>query len=60
MRGKLAESAFMDERSIEVYGHYREAEQKLDYFVCGISGALFAYLGQHYIPHKLVCDATIL
>ncbi len=50
----------MDERSIEVYGHYREAEQKLDYFVCGISGALFAYLGQHYIPHKLVCDATIL
>jgi len=27
--------------------------EKLDYFVCSVTGVLFAYLGQHYEPHKL-------
>jgi hypothetical protein len=27
--------------------------EKLDYFLCGFAGALFAYIGQNYTPHKL-------
>jgi hypothetical protein len=27
--------------------------EKLDYFVCSVTGALFAYLSQHYESHKI-------
>jgi len=27
--------------------------EKFDYFLCGFAGALFAYIGQNYTPHKL-------
>jgi hypothetical protein len=27
---------------------HRESSEKFDYFVCGVSGALFAYLGQKF------------
>lgn len=50
----------MSERSIEAFGRYHEGEQKLDYFICGVAGALFAYIGQHYIPRKLHLDASVL
>ena len=35
--------------------HAREfsSKEKFDYFICGVSGALFAYIGQTYTPHKL-------
>ncbi|HZF02011.1 MAG TPA: hypothetical protein VE344_08965 [Methylomirabilota bacterium] len=26
--------------------------EKFDYFLCGFAGALFAYIGQNYTPHK--------
>ncbi len=50
----------MSARSIEVFGISQEAQGKLDYFLCGVTGALFAYLGEHYIPRRLEPDATCL
>jgi hypothetical protein len=31
-----------------LYKAHRESSEKFDYFVCGVSGALFAYLGQKF------------
>jgi len=39
-----------DSRSIEVYRGIRDAQQKLDYFLLGLSSALFAYVGGQYQP----------
>jgi hypothetical protein len=46
--------------SIEVYRRSHEAAEKLDYFICGVGGALFAYIGQNYIPHKLEFGISLL
>lgn len=43
----------MAERSIQVYGWAQESAEKFDYFLCGVTGGLFAYLGEHYTPRKL-------
>ena len=43
----------MSERSVEVFKSYEEGEDKFDYFVCGVAGALFTYVGQTYTPQKL-------
>ena len=42
-----------DSRSIEVFKGIREAQQKLDYFLLGLSSALFAYVAGQYQPMPL-------
>jgi hypothetical protein len=29
-----------------------DSVEKFDYFIVGLAGALFAYIGQNYVPHK--------
>ena len=41
------------ERSDVAYGHWREANEKFDYLVTGVSGALTAYIGQNIHPVRL-------
>ena len=43
----------MAERSLEVFKQYREAQHKYDYFVVGISLALFAYTAKSFVPSLL-------
>jgi hypothetical protein len=42
----------MSNRSIDAFARAHESLEKFDYFICGVGGALFAYLGQHYLPKK--------
>lgn len=46
--------------SIELYRRGHEAAEKLDYFICGVAGAIFAYLGQGYKPHKIELSLTLI
>jgi hypothetical protein len=39
--------------SLTLYEKAHASIQRLDYFLCGFAGALFAYIGQNYSPHKL-------
>ena len=41
------------QRSLLAYEHAREAAQRLEYFILGISTALCAYIGQNLPPQKL-------
>jgi hypothetical protein len=41
------------EQSSEVFEMHQKGSQKLDYFLCSIAGALFAYITQTYSPQKL-------
>jgi len=43
----------MDKTSLTIFSKEYDANLKLDYFLCSVAGALFAYIGQAYIPHKL-------
>jgi len=43
----------MAERSVEVTVLAHQSIEKFDYFICGLAGALFAYIGEHYSPRKL-------
>lgn len=43
-----------------VFSGFREAQQKFDYFVTGISGALFAYIAQTYTPERIAFSPAIL
>ncbi|MEA2205049.1 MAG: hypothetical protein QOE77_1825 [Blastocatellia bacterium] len=43
----------MTDRSIVAYEHYRDATQRFEYFILGVSGALCAYVGQHLTPQKI-------
>jgi hypothetical protein len=43
----------MPERSIIAYEHYRDASQRFEYFILGLSSALCAYTGQTLTPQKL-------
>lgn len=47
-------------RSIKMFGKYQQSSGKFDYFVCGVAGALFAYIGQHYSPQKLEFGVSAL
>jgi len=40
----------MKKRSLIVFGHYREAEQKFEYFVTGVSVAACGYIAQTLRP----------
>jgi len=35
-----------------MFSKHRESAEKLDYFLCGISAALFAYIGEKFTPSK--------
>src|SRR5438552_10277225 len=41
-----------EKRSIIAFEHYRESEQRFEYFITGISTALCAYVGQTLQPQK--------
>lgn len=41
------------DRSDKVYEYWREASQRFDYFITGISGALTAYIGQSIHPTRI-------
>lgn len=41
------------ERSILIYSQVSEAEQKFDYFLTGLIGALCGYIGQNFVSTKL-------
>lgn len=49
-----------NERSFEVFGMHQKSTEAFDYFVCGVSGAIFAYIVKDYSPQKLALDASIL
>lgn len=49
-----------DPVNIEFYKQGRVAGEKFDYFICGVLGALFAYEAQHYAPHKLAIDCSLV
>jgi hypothetical protein len=38
--------AMSEKRSIIAFEHYREGEQRFEYFITGVSTALCAYVGQ--------------
>src|SRR5688572_20911760 len=44
----------------ELYSKQHEAGLKFDYFVCGVAGAIFAYISQNYAPQKLALDFPLL
>jgi hypothetical protein len=50
----------MSDRSVGVYDLVHAAEVKFDYFVCSVSGALFAYIAQTYAPQKIELGIPIL
>jgi hypothetical protein len=41
---------YMSTNTIEIYRRGSESSEKFDYFVCGIAGALFAYIAKNYSP----------
>lgn len=43
----------MSDRSIAAYEHYREASQRFEYFILGVSGALCAFVAQHLAPQRI-------
>jgi len=48
------------DRSIEVFKELSVSMQKFDYFILGISIALFAYLGKDFIPTKLGLNSSTI
>lgn len=43
----------MSSRSDTAYGYWRDASEKFDYFVTGLTGALVAYVGQNLKPVRV-------
>ena len=50
----------MSTRSLEMFGKSHEGSVKFDYFICTVSGGLFAYIGQTYTPHRLDFSFSLL
>jgi hypothetical protein len=50
----------MGDRSVEVHMRHQEEASKFDYFICTVSGALFAYVAQTYIPHRIDLSPALL
>ena len=46
-----------EQRSIIAFEHYREAAQRFEYFVTGVSVALVAWVGQTLHAQKFGCNA---
>jgi len=49
-----------EKRSIIAFEHYREGEQRFEYFITGVSTALCAYVGQTLQPQKFGFNAYTL
>jgi hypothetical protein len=49
-----------DKTSLELYKKSQDAADKFDYFVCAVSGSLFAYIAEHYSPKPLAIDVYLL
>lgn len=49
-----------EQKSTLVFASAREAQQKFDYFVTGVAGALFAYIAQTYTPKKIAFTPAAL
>ena len=47
-----------EKRSLIVYRQLHEAEQKFDYFITGLTGAICAYIGEGYTPSKIGFNAS--
>lgn len=43
----------MSSKSDQVFHNLKSSEQKFEYFMLGVSVALFAYIGEKYIPQKI-------
>jgi hypothetical protein len=48
------------ERSDKVYENWRQAAERFDYFILGVTGALCAFVAQAYKPAKLGCNPSSL
>jgi hypothetical protein len=42
----------MEHRSLIAHKNWQESSDKFDYFICGVSGSLFAYIAQTYTPQR--------
>jgi hypothetical protein len=47
-------------RSVEMHFRMQESQEKFDYFLCSVTGALFAYMAQNYVPKKLELGISAL
>jgi hypothetical protein len=50
----------MNDRSIQANFSARDSLNKFDYFVCGVAGAIFAYIVKDYRPLKLEFGISLL
>jgi len=50
----------MSNRSSEIWDVAQDSIVKFDYFVCGVSGAIFAYIIRDYSPHRLQWGIDLL
>jgi hypothetical protein len=48
------------QRSLEMYKAYQAGAQKLDYFIIGLSAAVFAYVVQQYKPHRAEPEGRVV
>lgn len=49
-----------NERSFAVVGMHQKSAEAFNYFVCGVAGAIFAYIVKDYSPQKLAPDVSLL
>jgi hypothetical protein len=49
-----------EKKSMFIFAGAREAQQKFDYFITGVAGALFAYIAQTYAPKELALAPSSL
>ncbi len=50
----------MSDRSIVAYEGFREGASNFDYFMCGLIGAVFAYLAESYEPARFSFSTSAL
>src|ERR1035437_185974 len=48
-----------ESKSLLVYAGVRDAQQKYDYFIAGVTGALFAYIAQTYTPRRIELNPSV-
>jgi hypothetical protein len=49
-----------ESKSIVAYQIGQESQHKFDYFITGITGAIFAYVSQAYVPHRIGLDYSVI
>lgn len=50
----------MTERSLDVFNRMKESQMKFDYFIVGLSSALFAYLGEKFSPQPISLSSNTI